>query len=226
MRMNQWQTLWPLLIVGILGLSGCGALVTTPPPVVHGSGSTSIANPYPTPQAQQAPLYSATLTQGTVGWASGPICAFGPRGLSVLPQQGQAYICLAPLATTSDFSASVTVRQMTGTTNQAFGIAFPHNDPKSYDFFGIDAHGRFTVTVEIADRCTTIIPFTLNAAIHPGLGSPNTLQVIVQGANATFFVNATPVGQATLSDFKNGSFGLRGINDGTTVFQDLVIDRV
>ena len=40
------------------------------------------------------------------------------------------------------------------------------------------------------------------------------------------FRNGAPVGQATLSTFAGGTVGLRGINNGEVVFQQLLIAQV
>lgn len=220
----RWETTF---VAGALlfSLAGCGALAVTTPPAPHGTGSTAITTPYPTIQ-NATPIYQAPLTSQTAGWANDPACTFGPNGLSVQPQQGQAYICLAPVAALADFSVTVTTTQANGATNHGYGIAFRHNDPKSYDFFGIDSQGRFVVTIVISDRSTTIIPFTANAAIKRGNMTSNTLTVIMRGATATFLVNNVAVGQATLSDFASGTIGLRGINDGAVRFCDLIIGGV
>lgn len=156
------------LLVGALFLSSCGVLEQHPV-AVKGTGSTTITQPIPTPNSG-APLVQAPLTASTAGWTASPICTFSANGLQVHPQNNQAYICLVPTAPLYDFSATVTVRLLTGVPTHTFGIAFRHNDPKSYDFFGIDARGRFTLTVVVNDRATTLIPFSANpcwATRHP-----------------------------------------------------------
>lgn len=213
-------------IVGlvVLWLVGCGALVKTPPPI-HATGSTAITRPYPTPGATQT-IYSNPLLQQASGWANGPTCTFTSSGLTVHPSGGQAYICLAPTTSVADMSTTVTVRQRTGSLSHAFGIVFHHAAPKNYYFFGIDAHGRFTLTVVVNDVSHVVLPFTRNAVIHAGMNVTNQLQVIMKGQHTTLLVNGSPVGQATLSTFANGTIGLRGINDGEVLFQQLSIAPV
>ena len=120
----------------------------------------------------------------------------------------------------------MTVQQTSGPPTHAFGIAFRHAAPKSYYFFGIDGRGRFTFTTVVNDVSHTVIPFTPKAAIHTGANARNQLQVIARGQVITLLVNGTPVGQATLSTFASGIVGLRGINDGEVVFQQLSIAPV
>lgn len=209
----------------VLWLAGCGALVTTPSPPIHATGSTAITQPYPTPTTTKT-LYSNALTQQATGWAKSPACTFTSSGLTVLPSGGQAYICLAPTTSVADMSATVSVRQTTGSLSHAFGIAFHHEAPKNYYFFGIDAHGRFTLTVVVNDVSHVVLPFTHTTIIHTGINVANQLQVIMKGQHATLLVNGSPVGQATLSTFANGTVGLRGINDGEVLFQQLSISPV
>ncbi len=218
------------LLVGIVSLlafwfAGCGALVTTPPPPIHATGSTAITQPYPTPDATKT-LYRNALMQQAMGWAKNPACTFTGSGLTVRPGNGQAYICLAPTSPVTDLSATVTVQQTTGSPNHAFGIAFHHAAPKNYYFFGIDVQGRFTLTVVVNDVSHVVLPFTHNAVIHAGMNVTNQLQVIMKGQHATLLVNGSPVGQATLSTFASGTVGLRGINDGNVLFQQLSISPV
>lgn len=219
-----------LLMPGIVGfvvlwLVGCGALVTTPPPPIHATGSTAITQPYPTPSTTRT-IYSNPLIQQASGWANSPTCTFASSGLTVHPSGGQAYICLAPTTSVADVSTTVTVQQKTGSLSHAFGIVFHHTAPQNYYFFGIDAHGRFILTVVVNDVSHVVLPFTRNTAIHTGINVTNQLQVIMKGQHATLLVNRFPVGQATLSTFANGTIGLRGINDGEVLFQQLSIAPV
>ena len=208
-----------------LWLAGCGALVTTPAPPIQATGSTAITQPYPTPTTTKT-LYSNALAQQATGWANSPSCTFTSSGLTVHPSGGQAYICLAPTTPIADMSVAVSVQQTTGSQNHAFGIVFHHEAPKNYYFFGIDAHGRFTLTVVVNDVRHIVLPFTRNSVIHTGMNVTNQLQVIMKGQHATLLVNGSPVGQATLSTFANGTVGLRGINDGEVRFQQLSISPV
>jgi hypothetical protein len=207
-----------------LWLVGCGALVS-PSPSLQATASTAVVKSYPTPGSTQ-PLYSNALTAPAVGWANGPECAFTGNGLVVRPNGGQAYICLAPTAPLTDVSVTVSVRQTSGPLTHAYGIAFRHAAPKNYYFFGIDGKGYFIFTTVANDVSHTIIPFTPKAAIHSGINATNQLQVIARGQVITLLVNDVPVGQATLSTFASGMVGLRGINDGEVIFQQLSIVQV
>lgn len=205
-----------------LAVSACGALATTPPPT-QGSGSASVTQPYPTP-GTATPLYQASLATATAGWAtdgSTSPCTFANGGLTVSPMSGQAYICLAPMTPASDMAVTVTVRQLSGPPTHGYGIAFRHTVPKSYYFFGINGQQRFTLTIVTNDVSQTVIPFTLAPAINAS--GENQLRVIMRGQVATLFVNNSAVGQATLTAFAQGVAGLRGVNDGTVVFRDLVV---
>lgn len=214
-----------LLALLTIVLAACGALVTAPSPSITATGSTAITHSYPTPVGTKT-LYNQPLTQYTSGWATGSTCAFSSRGLAVQPSGGQAYICLVPVTPPPDLSITVTVQQMSGSLQQAYGIVFHHTAPHNYDFFGIDARGHFTLTIVVNNIKHIVLPFTANAAIHQGMNVPNQLQIITRGQQVTMLVNGTPVGQATLSAFASGTVGLRGINDGNVLFHQLVITPV
>lgn len=211
------------IILIAISLAGCGAIVTSSPPI-HATTSTDVKS-YPTTGGTQL-LYSNTLTAPSAGWANGSECTFTSSGLMVQPGGGQAYICFAPTSSLTDFSVTVTVHQLSGPPTHAFGLAFRHIAPKSYYFFGIDGKGYFTFTTVINDVSHTIIPFTANAAIHSGANAANRLQVIAKGTQITLLVNGVPVGQAALSTYASGTVGLRGINNGAVTFQQLSIARV
>lgn len=225
-HLRRYVPAFTLCTIGFitLWLAGCGALVTSSPPL-QATGSTAVVKPYPTPSSTQS-LYSNALTTPTAGWANGPQCVFTNGGLVVRPSRGQAYTCLAPTSPLTDVSVTVTVHQASGPLTHAFGIAFRHAAPKSYYFFGIDGRGRFTFTTVVNDTSHTVIPFIAKSAIHTGANATNRLQVIARGQIITLLVNGTPVGQATLSTFPSGTVGLRGINDGDVVFQHLSIAQV
>src|SRR5579871_388908 len=95
-----------------LWLAACGALETSTPPL-SATASTAVVKPFPTPVGTR-PLYSNALTAPAAGWARGPECVFTSTGLSVRPNGGQAYICLAPTASQADVSITVSVQQLSG----------------------------------------------------------------------------------------------------------------
>jgi hypothetical protein len=206
-------------------LAGCGALVTSTPPI-HATYSTHVTTPHATPNTT-APVYQDTLmgASAPTGWSTQPVCAFSAQGLVVNPSGGQAYICLAPATPLADVAVTVTAEQLSGSTSHAFGIAFHHNEPKSYYFFGVDGRGRYTLAVVTNDISHTVIPFTANAAIRSGIGTPNVLQMVSKGQQLTLFVNGATVGEAMLSTFATGTVGLRGINDGQARFSNLTIAK-
>jgi hypothetical protein len=227
MQFRAWyRQAYSIGIIALLAiwLVGCGALVTSSSPL-NATASTAVVKTYPTPRSTQ-PLYSNALTSPAAGWASGPECVFTSHGLAIRPNGGQAYICFAPTSPLTDLSVTVTVQQTSGTPTHAFGIAIRHAAPKSYAFFGIDGRGHFTFTTVVNDVSHTVIPFTPNAAIHVGANATNHLQVIASGQTITLLVNGTPVGQATLPTSISGTVGLRGINDGAVMFQQLSIAQV
>lgn len=202
-------------------VSGCGALVHSSAPI-SATYTTHVSATVQAPSAT-ATVYQASLLGSTPQWSTQPTCTFTPSGLEVKPSAGQAYICLAPPAAMKNVIASVDVQQVSGSPDHAYGLAFRHNQPKSYYFFGIDGHGRFTLAVVRNDVSTTVIPFMVSAAIHQGIQATNRLEVVAQGEQITLLVNGTVVAQATLSTYSSGTVGLRGVNDGTVRFTHLLL---
>ncbi|MGI9060394.1 MAG: hypothetical protein ACR2H5_17660 [Ktedonobacteraceae bacterium] len=225
-HVSRYTAVMTPAIVGCLlvVLSGCGALVTSSPSI-QATGSTAVVKSYPTPQGTPT-IYSNALTTPAPGWAHSPECTVTSTGLMVKPNGGQAYICLAPTSPLTDASITVTMQETSGSMSHAYGIAFHHASPQNYYFFGIDGHGRFTFTVVVNDVSHIIIPFTAAPTIHTGINATNQLQVITKGKLVTCLVNSKAVAQATVSTFPSGSVGLRGINDGTVVFQQLSVAQV
>ena len=209
------------LLTVILG--GCGALAAHPTHV-SATYSTHIQTPVPTPQASSV-VYQASLIGSTPGWSSNPVCDFTSAGLVIKPSGGQAYICLAPTSPIANGSISVTVTRLSGAPDHAFGIAFRHNEPKSYYFFGVDGRGRFTLDVVTNDVSQTIIPFTVSPAVRAGTGAVNTLNVATSGQTVLLTINGTQVAQATIAAFTSGAVGLRGINAGSVRFTQLTVTQ-
>ncbi|MFI5272336.1 MAG: hypothetical protein ACHQ4H_04800 [Ktedonobacterales bacterium] len=208
-----------------LWLAGCGALVTSSPPI-QATVSTHVSTPQVTPSTT-SPYYQDALTEPSPpsGWSSDPVCSFTTLGLVVKPSGGQAYICLVPAAPVANLAVTVTVQQLSGLPSHAFGIALRHNAAKSYYFFGVDGRGHYTFAVVVNDIIHSVIPFTANAAIHAGAGASNLLQVVAVGQQITLFVNGSPVGEVKLSTFATGTVGLRGINDGSVRFSHLTLKK-
>src|ERR1700724_772873 len=105
-RYSWYQRVGVACSIGVIALwlAGCGAIVTSSPPS-QATTSTSGVKSYPTPGSAQS-LYSNALTVQAAGWASGPECTFTRSGLVVQPNGGQAYICLAPTSSLTDFSVT------------------------------------------------------------------------------------------------------------------------
>lgn len=155
-------------------------------------------------------------------WNDDSTCGFKSDGYHVTA----GFICLAPADKVGDAVYTVTVKQISGPDTYAFGLVFRHPSAGNYYDFQIDANGKWLFDKVVADKTTTIVDFTVNAAILKGLNQSNTISVQAQGSHFIFSVNGTQVGTADDTQFSSGDTGLAG-NDGIeVVYTDFAITKI
>lgn len=74
--------------------------------------------------------------------------------------------------------------------------------------------------------CLNLVDFTLNAAIHSGLGAINTLRVVAQKSHFSFYINGTQVGQANDATIWTGQTALVATGDCEAVFTNMLISQI
>jgi hypothetical protein len=108
---------------------------------------------------------------------------------------------------------------------QFAGIAFRESlDAQDYTFW-INSGGSWTSErAPGGDQpATTLIPITIDPAIHTGLGSTNTLEVRFRGAHFDFFVNDVKVGEVTDSHYAAGRYGFVADAGAEAIFSNLTL---
>jgi hypothetical protein len=166
-------------------------------------------------------LYQDSLTAAGsgVGWSLDPACAFKPDGLHVIG----LVICFAPPDALADGTVTVTMKQVSGTTNHLGGIVFRRLSTGSYYVTQIDGLGHWSLDKVVNGAHTSLVALQSSLAIRTGTGASNTLTVQMVGGRFTIAANGTPLGSATDATFASGLIGLAGDADSDVVFTNLTI---
>lgn len=190
------------------------------------TNSSPTLSPTTAPAATATPppsniVFQDSLQGANQGWASDSNCAPNSDGYHV---KG-SYICYAPATIPADAVYTVTVKALSGGSDYSYGMAFRRSGQGNYDFFGVDIRGDWTAGKAQGDKYTALADYTVNAAIHTGTNTVNTLQVRVTGSHFVFLVNGTQVGAVDDGTYTQGGFGLAGAPSSEVVFTNLEIDR-
>jgi hypothetical protein len=182
-------------------------------PSTHGSDTAASATATAVNQqsAQNILLSDSMLTVDSA-WANDSHCYFDTDGYHVRDN----YVCYAPIGNQVDGTESVTVKQITGSTNYFYGLAFRLVDTHNYYFFGINGSGNWVLDKVVNDHITHLQNYTVNIAIKGGLNTANTLKVAMSGTTFDCYVNGQKVGVIHDSTFPEGKWGLEG-NSGLNV---------
>ena len=169
-------------------------------------------------------IYSNSLTTANRDWSwstSGP-CNFASDGYHIT----DGWMCFTPKLTLSDGTFTVNVKMLAGSTADAnFGIVVRRVGEGNAYLFGINGNGAWSFSKSTLDQFIFIVKPTPNTAIHGGLNTTNTLQVIAKGSYFTFFVNGTKVGQAHDSTYAIGKCGLYSGSKTEAVFTDFKVTK-
>jgi hypothetical protein len=157
-------------------------------------------------------IYENSLTTAQSDWRNDSNCTFKPDGYHITA----AFICYAPPEDVGNVVVSVTAKQISGVTNQFYGLVLRRTSTGNYYAFEIDGNGKWVFDVVKDNTLTRLVDVTANSAIQPGLGAANILQVRAVGSHFEFSVNGTQVGQIDDSTFSSGLLGLGG-KDGLDV---------
>jgi hypothetical protein len=174
------------------------------------AASATLAAATATPAEQI--IYENAMTTAQSDWQDDANCSFKPDGYHITA----AFICFAPPEDVQDVNVSVTAKQISGATNHFYGLVLRRASRGNYYVFEVDGNGKWEFLVVKDNKGTAIVDLTANAAILPGLGVANSLQVTAVGSHFVFSVNGTQVGQAEDSTYSSGLLGLEG-DDGMDV---------
>lgn len=164
-------------------------------------------------------LFQDPLTAKAHNWIDDQHCSFASDGYHVR----DGYECYAPTAQQSDITLSVAARQLSGPTDQRYGLGLRLNAAGDEYLFAIDSNGHWLFGKYIAGVFTTIVQPTASAAIARGMGSINTLTVRAIGSHFAFAINKTPVGVADDATLEAGYCGVEGSRGIEVVFTSLTI---
>lgn len=165
----------------------------------------------PTATAVETVVFSDPLTSAAHPWPQdGAHCLFQDGSYHTLKD----YICFAPVGVSGDANVSAQVRQISGTIDNFYGIAFRFVNSQNFYEFLINSNSLWTVLKIINGTSATLVPHTANTAIKPGIGTDNLLLVRAHGAHFQFFVNGVALGQFNDSTFSSGEIGLLGPQPG------------
>jgi hypothetical protein len=175
----------------------------------------------PTATPTERIIYQDALTasgSGT-GWSLDPACGFKPDGLHVIG----LVICFAPPDALADGTVTVTLKQVSGATNQLGGIVFRRLSTGSYYLTQIDGLGHWSLDKVVNGTHTSLVALQSSPALRMGTGVSNTLTVQMVGGRFTIVANGTPLGSATDATFASGLIGLSGDAESDVLFTNLTI---
>jgi hypothetical protein len=195
--------------------------------VAHGDiGNPFIqATPAPSPTPTPAPVvvFQDPLLSNAFGWYVGTNCYFRADGYHIK----NGYYCYPAGSRFGDATISVDARQVAGTPEVPYGIAFRiatdgSNEPSDYEF-AIDGLGHWTFYKQVHGVASTIIGYTASSAISTASGAVNTLQVRSLRSHFVFSINGHQVGTADDTAFSSGATGLMVTGEGEAVFTNFTI---
>jgi hypothetical protein len=211
------RALGPRVLALLAGAALLTALAACSIPSTGSAATPTPAGPTPTPTPTV--IYQNTLTTASSDWQSDQNCFFGSDGYHI---KG-SFLCFAPAGTLGDLDMSVQVKQISGPTTNAYGIALRRPSSGNRYEFDIDSNSKWLFVKCVNDNCTNLSDFTATSAISGGLTAANTLRVRAVGSHFDFFVNGTQVGQTDDTTFTSGDVGLGGTDGSEVVFSNLKI---
>jgi hypothetical protein len=187
------------------------------------TSSTFISTPPGKSSLSYTQIFKDPMTSNINGWASDTHCFFGAGGYHVK----DGYLCYAPIGNVGNDIVSTNVKQVAGPITYFYGILVRHASQGNYYTFEIDSNGKWRFGKGADGQFTEIIPYVPNAAIHRGLNVTNSLKVMMQGSNFTFFINGTQVGQVSDTTYTSGKCGVDGGGGHTEeVFTNFEVDAI
>jgi len=196
-----------VVILGALGLVGCGAL--------GASSGRPVATRTPTPPPSAGVVYQDSLTDRPSGWPSSHGCAFAADGYHVT----NGALCPAPLAhPIGDGVIRVTAQAVTTNASTSYGIVFRLVDLKNYYGFEITPNGKWTFYKEVNGVFHSLVDYTFVGAIQMGSTAHNILEVDAHGSHFVFLDDGVMVGQGDDTTFTIGGCGVDGANGTEIVY--------
>ena len=106
-----------------------------------------------------------------------------------------------------DFDVEVQTTQLAGPDINSYGLLLRFVDDGDFYRFALSGDGTYSFDEQKNNAWVTLIDWTKSSAIHTGEAS-NTIRVVCQGENFTFYVNDVQVDTAQNGDIGAGDIGL------------------
>lgn len=102
----------------------------------------------------------------------------------------------------SDFYVSVEGNQVSGTTNETYGVVFREDDAGNYYYFAVKSHNEYSLYQFFNNQWTALIDWTYSPAVASN--ESNKLTVIAEGDHFILFINNRFVAETHNASIKKG----------------------
>lgn len=217
-------------VLVVLAVCTCGTIFAvrslSRSAVIRGFPTIAAYTPTPAPTPTTIPvrtvIYQNTFASGADGWTTdASTCFWKSDGYHVVNN----YECYAPTGVQTSVDISVRAQQISGETNEPYGIVFALND-QNYDYeFMIDSDSDWVLFRCGGDSCAQVVDYTSNDAILGGLHTSNRLEALVQGTHFEFYINGAQVGSYDDPSYTSGRVGVAVGDKIDCAFTDFVVSR-
>lgn len=167
-------------------------------------------------------IYQNTFASGADGWSTDTSnCFWKSDGYHVINN----YECYAPTGVQTSVDISVRAQQLSGATNEPYGIVFALDGQNNDYEFMIDSDSEWVLFKCGANSCDPVVDYTSSDAILGGLHTSNRLEALVQGTHFEFYVNGTLVGSYDDPGYVSGRVGVSVGDKIECAFTDFVVSR-
>jgi hypothetical protein len=167
-------------------------------------------------------LLADPLTSNANGWAEDANhCYFAQDGYHA----NDGYLCYAPIGVQTDGTESVTVKQISGPPDYAYGLVARRVSKGNYYFFGVDSNSEWEFAKVVNGKFSRLQDYTVNSAINGGLNTGNSLSITMSGSTFDCYSNGIKLGTIHDSTFPEGKWGVASNTGVNVVFTDYLARR-
>ena len=217
-------------VVVVLAVCTCGTIFAvrsmSHSAIIRGFPTITVYTPTPAPTPTKIPvrtvIYQNTFASGADGWSTDTNrCFWKSDGYHVVNN----YECYAPTGVQKSVDISARAQQLSGDTNEPYGIVFALDD-RNYDYeFMVDSDSEWVLFRCGGSSCAQVVDYTSNDAILGGLHTSNRLEALVQGTHFEFYINGTQVGSYDDPNYTSGRIGVAVGDKIECAFTDFVVSR-
>jgi serine/threonine protein kinase len=172
--------------------------------VRHGTPTVPALSPTASPTPVETVRFSDSLSVPSARWPSSTRSYYSNGGFEI----NGAWIVFAPSNTVGDGAVSVRLRQLSGPSNEFYGLLIRGTSNSHYYLFGISQNQQWTFSLVTNGNGRAIVAATTDTHLKQGLNATNTLKVRITGHHFVFFINGAQVGQADDSSIASGRVGI------------------